>query len=152
MRGELPFGGASSSTSEFFVLTSTHTDDRRCWSNYLGRQPQLQLPSITVKRPDVFPSEESEMWSPYTDVGMINVHAQPARTRAVASQMSKLAEISSDLLTSFYNPQLLDKPPPRQTELKRLSDLHTRLEAWKQSLPAEMEAKEGQLPQVLLMQ
>ncbi len=124
----------------------------RCWSNYLGRQPQLQMPSITVKRPDVFPSEESEMWSPYTDSGIIQAHAQPARTRAVALQLSKLAEISSDLLTSFYNPQLLDKPPPRQTELKRLSDLHTRLEAWKQGLPAELEAKEGQLPQVLLMQ
>jgi hypothetical protein len=92
------------------------------------------------------------MWSPYTDSGIIQAHAQPARTRAVALQLSKLAEISSDLLTLFYNPLLLDKPPPRQTELKRLSDLHTRLEAWKQTLPAEMEAKEGQLPQVLLMQ
>jgi len=92
------------------------------------------------------------MWSPYTDSGIIQAHAQPARTRAVARQLTKLAEISSDLLTSFYHPQLLDKPPPRQTELKRLSDLHTRLEAWKQTLPAEMEAKEGQLPQVLLMQ
>ncbi|KIW64741.1 hypothetical protein PV04_09653 [Phialophora macrospora] len=123
----------------------------KCWSNYLGRQPQLQMPTITVKRPDVFPSEESEMWSPYTDSGIIQAHAQPARTRAVALQLSKLAEISSDLLTSFYNPQLLDKPLPRQTELKRLSDLHTRLEGWKQGLPAEMEPKEGQLPQVLLM-
>ncbi|ETI21679.1 hypothetical protein G647_08026 [Cladophialophora carrionii CBS 160.54] len=123
----------------------------KCWSNYLGRQPQLQMPSITVKRPDVFPSEESEMWSPYTDSGIIQAHAQPARTRAVALQLSRLAEISSDLLTSFYNPQLLDKPLPRQTELKRLSDLHTRLEGWKQGLPAEMEPKEGQLPQVLLM-
>ncbi|KIW87856.1 uncharacterized protein Z519_11440 [Cladophialophora bantiana CBS 173.52] len=123
----------------------------KCWSNYLGRQPQLQMPNITVKKPDVFPSEDSEMWSPYTDSGIIQAHAQPARTRAVALQLSRLAEISSDLLTSFYNPQLLDKPPPRQTELKRLSDLHTRLEAWKQGLPAEMEPREGQLPQVLLM-
>ncbi|KAJ9604274.1 hypothetical protein H2200_011108 [Cladophialophora chaetospira] len=148
--------------NEIARLTDEDVDARRvtfwgcflfdkCWSNYLGRQPQLQLPSITVKRPDVFPSEESEMWSPYTDSGIIQAHAQPARTRAVALQLSKLAEISSDLLTSFYNPQLLDKPPPRQTELKRLSDLHTRLEAWKQGLPVEMEAKEGQLPQVLLM-
>jgi hypothetical protein len=110
------------------------------------------MPGITVKRPDVFPSEESEMWSPYTDSGIVHANAQPARTRAVALQLSKLAEISSDLMTSFYNPQLLDKPLSRQAELKRLSDLHTRLEAWKQGLPAEMEAKEGQLPQVLLTQ
>lgn len=110
------------------------------------------MAGVTVKRPDVFPSEESEMWSPYTDSGIIQAHAQPARTRAVALQLSKLAEISSDLLTSFYQPHQLDKPLARQTELKRLSDLHTRLEAWKSSLPAEMEAREGQLPQVLVVQ
>lgn len=124
----------------------------RCWSNYLGRQPQLQLPNVTVKKPDVFPSEDGELWSPYTDAGVVQAHAQPARTRAVALQLSKLAEISSDLLTSFYNPQQLDKPLTKQAELKRLSDLHTRLEAWKQALPSEMEPREGQLPQVLLMQ
>ncbi|KIX08566.1 uncharacterized protein Z518_03222 [Rhinocladiella mackenziei CBS 650.93] len=123
----------------------------KCWSNYLGRQPQLQMPNITVKKPVVFPSEDSEMWSPYTDTGIVQAHAQPARTRAVALQLSKLAEISSDLLTSFYIPQLLDKPLSRQAELKKLSDLHTRLEAWKQGLPAEMEPREGQLPQVLLV-
>jgi hypothetical protein len=110
------------------------------------------MPSITVKKPEVFPSEDSEMWSPYTDSGVIHAHAQPARTRAVALQLSKLAEISSDLLTSFYNPTQIDKPLPKQTELKRLSHVHTRLEAWRQSLPTEMEPKEGQLPQVLLMQ
>ncbi|KAJ9639043.1 hypothetical protein H2204_003951 [Knufia peltigerae] len=124
----------------------------KCWSNYLGRQPQLLLNNITVKKPDVFPSEDSEVWSPYTDSGIIQAHAQPARTRAVALQLSKLAEISSDLLTSFYNPEQLQKPHSKQIELKRLTDLHTRLEAWKQNLPSEMEPREGQLPQVLLMQ
>ncbi|KAK5188393.1 hypothetical protein LTS03_011721 [Exophiala xenobiotica] len=79
----------------------------KCWSNYLGKQPQLQMPNITVKKPDVFPSEDSEVWSPYTDAGVIQAHAQPAQTRAVALQPSKLAEISSDLLTSFYNPNNL---------------------------------------------
>ncbi|KAK5449927.1 hypothetical protein LTS15_008500 [Exophiala xenobiotica] len=148
--------------NEFSRLTDEGSDARRitfwgcflfdkCWSNYLGRQPQLLLNNITVKKPDVFPSEDSEMWSPYTDSGIIEAHAQPARTRAVALQLSKLAEISSDLLTSFYNPEQLRKPHSKQAELKRLTDLHTRLEAWKQSLPAEMEAREGQLPQVLLM-
>ena len=123
----------------------------KCWSNYLGRQPQLQISNVTVKKPDVFPSEESEMWSPYTDSGIIQANAQPARTRAVAIQISRLAEISGDLLVSFYNPQLLDKPLGKQAELKRLSDIHTRLEAWKKDLPTELEVKEAQLPQVLLM-
>ena len=123
----------------------------KCWSNYLGRQPQLQISNVTVKKPDVFPSEESEMWSPYTDSGILQANAQPARTRAVAIQISKLAEISGDLLVSFYNPQLLDKPLGKQAELKKLSDIHTRLEAWKKDLPSELEVKESQLPQVLLM-
>lgn len=124
----------------------------RCWSNYLGRQPQLPLNSITTPKFDVFPSEESEMWSPYTDSGFVQAHTQPARTRAVALQISKLSEISSDLLSSFYHPTQLDKPLSKQTELKKLSDLHTRLEAWKKGLPQEMEPRDGQLPQVLLMQ
>ena len=123
----------------------------KCWSNYLGRQPQLLISSVTIKKPDVFPSEESEMWSPYTDAGVLQANAQPARTRAVAIQISKLAEISGDLLVSFYNPQLLDKPLGKQAELKKLSDIHTRLEAWRKDLPSELEVKEAQLPQVLLM-
>jgi Fungal specific transcription factor domain len=123
----------------------------KCWSNYLGRQPQVQISNVTVKKPEVFPSEDSEMWSPYTDAGIIQANAQPARTRAVALQISKLAEISGDLLVSFYNPQLLDKPLAKQAELKKLSDIHTRLEAWKTDLPSELDVKESQLPQVLLM-
>ncbi len=123
----------------------------KCWSNYLGRQPQLQISNVTVKKPEVFPSEDSEVWSPYTDSGIIQANAQPARTRAVAIRISRLAEISGDLLVSFYNPQLIDKPLGKQAELKRLSDVHTRLEAWKKELPSELEVKEAQLPQVLLM-
>ena len=110
------------------------------------------MPNVSVKKPEVFPHEESELWSPYTDSGVSQSNAQPARTRAVALQISRLAETSSDLLLSFYNPSQLDKPMGKQAELKKLSDLHTRLEAWKKDLPGEMEPKEGQLPQVLLMQ
>ena len=105
-----------------------------------------------MAKPEVFPIEESEIWSPYTDSGVTQAHSQPARTRAVALQISKLAEISSDLLVSFYNHVQLERPTGKQAELKKLSDLHTRLEAWKRELPQEMEPREDQLPQVLLMQ
>lgn len=91
------------------------------------------------------------MWSPYTDAGIIHTNSLPARTRAVALQISKLAEISSDLLISFYQPGVMDKPQTKQVELKKLTDIHTRLEAWKRDLPSELEAKEGQLPSVLVM-
>ncbi|RMZ84821.1 hypothetical protein DV737_g1062, partial [Chaetothyriales sp. CBS 132003] len=124
----------------------------KCWSNYLGRQPQIHMANVTAQKPEVFPSEDSEMWSPYTDSGIIQANAQPARTRAIAIQISKLAEISGDLMTSFYNPQILDKPFNKQVELKKLSDIHTRLEAWKKDLPPELEVKDSQLPQVLVMQ
>ena len=91
------------------------------------------------------------MWSPYTDAGIVHANAQPARTRTVALEISKLAEISSDLLVSFYEPTQLDKPSTKQVELKKLTDIHTRLEGWKRDLPAELEPKDGQLPPVLLM-
>ena len=92
------------------------------------------------------------MWTPYFDSGMGQAHCQPARTRAVALQMSSLCEISSDLLLYFYHPTHVDQPPGKQAELKKLSELHTRLEAWRKSLPKEMEPKEGQLPAVLVLQ
>ncbi len=124
----------------------------RCWSNYLGRQPQLPLSSMAVPKFDVFPNEEAEMWFPYTDSGLGHAHAQPSRTRAIARQISALCEISCDLLSYFYNPTRLEKPMSRQAELAKLSELHTRLEAWRKSLPKEMEPKEGQLPNILVMQ
>ena len=124
----------------------------KCWSNYLGRQPQLQFSNVTTRKPDVFPFEESEVWSPYTDSGVVQAHAQPARTRTIALQISLLAQISSDLLISFYHPSQLEKPMSKQAELRKLSELHTRLEAWKNELPQELEPRDGQLPQVLLMQ
>ena len=101
---------------------------------------------------DVFPVEDAATWSPYTDSGVTQAHSQPARTRSVALYISSLCEISSDLLISFYHPTNVDKPASKSTELKKLSELHTRLEAWRKNLPKEMEPKEGALPPVLLMQ
>ncbi|KAJ5832216.1 Transcription factor [Penicillium riverlandense] len=123
----------------------------KCWSNYLGRQPQLSLSNASVHKFDVLPREEIELWSPYTDSGVTRDYTQPSRTRAVALQMSKLCEISGDLLVFFYHPADVEKAPPKQLELKKLSEVHTRLEAWKKELPQELEAKDGQLPQVLVM-
>lgn len=124
----------------------------RCWSNYLGRQPQLPLSSMGVPKFDVFPDEEAEMWSPYMDSGRGEAHSQPSRTRAIALQISALCEISCDLLSFFYNPTRVEKPTSKQAELGKLSELHTRLEAWRKGLPKEMEPREGQLPNVLVMQ
>lgn len=124
----------------------------RCWSNYLGRQPQLSSTNTNVPKFDVLPREEAEPWSPYTDSGVSQDHTQPSRIRAVAQQICKLCEISSDLLVFFYHPAELEKSQPRQSELKKLSDVHTRLEAWTKELPRELDPREGQLPQVLVMQ
>lgn len=96
--------------------------------------------------------EDAETWSPYTDNGPVQANSQPARTRAIALQISHLCEISNDLLIYFYHPTHLEKPLGKQSELKKLSELHTRLEAWRKNLPKEMEAKEGQLPPALVMQ
>ena len=124
----------------------------RCWSNYLGRQPQLTTSNSNVPAIDVLPNEDAALWSPYTDSGIGHEHTQPSRTRAVASLISQLSEISGDLLTFFYLPTSQEKPHSKQAELKKLSEVHTRLEAWKKNLPKELESREGQLPQVVVMQ
>ena len=100
----------------------------------------------------MFPNEDAEIWRPYHDSGISDAHVQAGRTRAVALQISQICEISGDLLSYFYNPHQLEKPLGKQAELKKLSELHTRLEAWRKDLPKEMEPREGQLPNVLVMQ
>jgi hypothetical protein len=68
----------------------------RCWSNYLGRLPQLPNTIITVPKYEVFPVEDADIWSGYTDSGFSQAHAQPSRTRAVS-----IAACSSGLLRSL---------------------------------------------------
>lgn len=140
------------SVSIALIISNAPLTLYRCWSNYLGRQPQLTSTNANVPKFDVLPQEEIELWSPYTDSGVGHEHTQPSRTRAVALQISKLCEISGDVLVFFYHPTELESSQPKHSELKKLSDVHTRLEAWKNKLPRELMAKEGQLPQVLVMQ
>lgn len=124
----------------------------KCWSNYLGRLPQLPTSIVTAPKFEVFLDEDSSNWSPYSDSGHTHAHAQPSRTRAVALQISKLCEISNDLMKSFYNPSDLEKNRGKAVELKMLSDIHRRLETWRSDLPKELEPREGGLSSVLTMQ
>lgn len=124
----------------------------KAWSNYLGRIPLIPNNSFNVSKFDVFPDEDSELWAPFPDTGVDHSLAQPSRIRAAALQMAKLCEISSDLLVFFYHPNHLGRSNGRAVELKKLSELHRRLEDWRRQLPVEFEPKEGQLPNVILMQ
>ncbi|GKT93343.1 nitrogen assimilation transcription factor nit-4 [Colletotrichum tofieldiae] len=122
----------------------------KAWSNYLGRLPQIPKNSYNVPKYDVFPGEDAELWAPYTDTGFDQTSKQPSRTRAVGLQLSKLCEISSDLLLFFYHPNHIGRSSGKSVELKKLSELHRRLEDWRKELPKELEPKEGQLPNYVL--
>ncbi|KAL7949896.1 hypothetical protein V8C42DRAFT_308918 [Trichoderma barbatum] len=123
----------------------------KTWSNYLGRLPQIPRNYFTVSKIDVFPDEDAALWSPFTDKGFDDSLAQPSRTRAVALHLSKLCEISSDILVFFYHPSHIKRASSKSLELKKLSELHQRLEEWRKNLPKEFEPKEGLLPNVILM-
>ncbi|KAG0135529.1 putative nitrogen assimilation transcription factor nirA [Tuber indicum] len=141
----------------------------KCWSNYMGRMPQLPSSMVTVPKPDVFPSEDSDNWLPYTDSGVSTINPQPSRIRAVSLRISMLCEISNDVLLSFYdsapgsNSGVVEFAATTinriqqagkngvQAEFKKLGELFARLEDWRKKLPTELEAKEGSLPSVLLM-
>lgn len=124
----------------------------KCWSNYLGRLPQLPRSSSSISKPDVFPDEEAAPWCPLTDKGYDESYRQPSRTRVAASLLSSLSEISSDLLIFFYHPSHIGRSRGKSAELKKLGEIHQRLEEWRRQLPKEFEPKEGQLPNVILMQ
>lgn len=124
----------------------------KCWSNYMGRLPQLPRSSCNVPKFDVFPGEDSSLWMPLTDKGFDESFKQPARTRAAALQLASLCEISSDILRFFYHPSHIGRTSGKGAELKKLGELHQRLEEWHKELPKEFEPKDGQLPNVILMQ
>lgn len=138
----------------------------------MGRMPQLPSSMVTVPKPDVFPSEDSDNWHPYTDAGHSMANPQPSRIRAVSLRITTLCEISNDILLSFYNPTpgansaagaatadpsatiakvLQQGKNSAAAEFKKLGELFNRLEEWRKKLPPELEAKEGSLPSVLLM-
>ncbi|KAI0132201.1 fungal-specific transcription factor domain-containing protein [Xylariales sp. AK1849] len=155
----LDIGGISTDNER---LDETEVDARRitfwgcflfdkCWSNYLGRLPQLPRSSYNVPKYEVFPDEDAEEWSPYTDAGSDPTSKQPSRTRTIGLELSKLCEISSDLLLFFYHPNHIGRSSGKSVELKKLSELHRRLEEWRAELPRELEPREGQLPNAILM-
>ncbi|RCI10365.1 hypothetical protein L249_4293 [Ophiocordyceps polyrhachis-furcata BCC 54312] len=123
----------------------------KCWSNYLGRLPQLPRSSSNVSKFDVFPDEDATLWSPVTDSGRSPSYQQPWRTRAAALLLSSLSEISSDLLVFFYHPNHIGRSRGKTAELKMLGEIHQRLEEWHRRLPKEFEPREGQLPHVTLI-
>ncbi|KAK1253088.1 hypothetical protein MKX08_004275 [Trichoderma sp. CBMAI-0020] len=123
----------------------------KTWSNYLGRLPQLPRNSFTVSKIDILPDEDAALWSPFTDKGFDESLAQPSRTREAALHLSKLCEISSDILVFFYHPSHIKRASSKSLELKKLGELHQRLEGWRKNLPKEFEPKEGLLPNVILM-
>ncbi|KAG5997663.1 Nitrogen assimilation transcription factor nit-4 [Claviceps spartinae] len=123
-----------------------------CWSNYLGRLPQLQKASCNISRFDACPEEDAAMWSPLTDTGFDVSFKRPSQTRSAALQLASLCEISSDLLVFFYHPNHIGRSRGKSVELKKLSEIHRRLEQWRNALPQNFEPTDGQLPNVILMQ
>lgn len=152
------------SASDRRVMSEEEIDARRmtfwgcftfdkCWSNYLGRMPQLPKSTFTVAKFDVFPDEDASTWMPLTDKGFDESVKLPSRTRAAALHLASLCEISSDLLLYFYHPTHIHRSAGGKTaELKKLSELHKRLEEWRKQLPKEFEPSDHQLPNVILMQ
>ncbi|TGZ82503.1 hypothetical protein EX30DRAFT_394788 [Ascodesmis nigricans] len=117
----------------------------KCWSNYMGRIPQIPTNIITTPKPDVFPAEDSALWFHYTDNGVVpSSSSPPSRTRAIARQISALCEISHDILRLFYNPT----SPPHPSSLPRFD---SRLTTWASTLPVELSATDTALPSTLLM-
>ncbi|KHN97909.1 pathway-specific nitrogen regulator [Metarhizium album ARSEF 1941] len=123
----------------------------KCWSNYMGRLPQLVKTACNVTKFNIDNEEDSSTWSPLSDKGLDKSFELPSRTRSAALQLISICEISSDLMVFFYHPSHIGRSRGKSTELKKLSEIHQRLEHWHKTLPKEFEPAEGQLPNVILM-
>ncbi|CAK7243683.1 MAG: hypothetical protein STHCBS139747_005209 [Sporothrix thermara] len=74
----------------------------KAWSNYLGRLPQLPKNSYSVPKYDVFPGEDAEIWSPFTDAGFDMSHSHVSPRRICTSNAGAISKLMR-LYKKIYN-------------------------------------------------
>ncbi|KAK5746384.1 hypothetical protein LTR17_000764 [Elasticomyces elasticus] len=111
-----------------------------------GRLSQLPRCAVDVAKPTINERLESAMWQPYHDVNMVKSPSiqQPSRPMLFVDCRSRLSELASDMVNTFYAPR-------ERFTSRRLAATYAQYQEWYQTLPDAFRLENTALPHVLVM-
>ncbi|EME38553.1 hypothetical protein DOTSEDRAFT_75913 [Dothistroma septosporum NZE10] len=111
-----------------------------------GRLSQLPRSAADIETPSANTRSESQTWRPYEDVNVSNSPSaeQPARAMSFQDQLSKLSELASDMVNTFYAPR-------ERFTSRRLAITYAQYQNWYQNLPDPFRLENTSLPHVLVL-
>lgn len=112
----------------------------------VGRLSQLPRAAADISKPSIQDRTENQTWRLYedTNLGANQSTEQPARPMLFTEQISKLSELSSDMVNTFYAPQ-------ERFTSRRLAAVYAQYQDWYQHLPDAFRLENSSLPYVLVL-
>lgn len=111
-----------------------------------GRLSQLPRAAADIETPSANSRTETKTWRPYEDTNFsLSPSAeQPARTMLFKDRFSKLSELASDMVNTFYAPR-------ERFTSRKLAATYAQYQAWYQNLPDVFRLENTSLPHVLVL-
>jgi len=112
----------------------------------VGRLSQLPRCASDVARPAVVERNDQQPWRPYEDTNLATSPSaeQPARPGLFLEYLSRLAEISSDVVNTFY-------APSERFTSQGLASTYAKYQEWYRNLPDCFRLENTTLPHVLTL-
>lgn len=132
-------------SNQFSTWPLKLTESRTC-SVAFGRLSQLPRSAADIDTPAANVRSETMTWRPYEDTNLpLSASAeQPARTMLFKDQLSKLSELASDMVNTFYAPR-------ERFTSRKLAATYAQYQAWYQNLPDCFRLENTSLPHVLVL-
>ena len=128
-----------------YFLAEKLTPFRFC-SIAVGRPSQLPRSAADIQKPIISERTENHIWRPYEDSNLARRPSSEQRTRSMLffERLSKLSELASDIVNTFYAPQ-------EHFTSRRLAAAHAQYQEWYNDLPDAFRIENTALPHVLVL-
>lgn len=118
----------------------------RMFSVGVGRVSQLPRSAADIPRPAISARADEQIWKPYEDTNLSSAPSaeQPGRPALFLEYLSRLSEISSDVVNAFYAPH-------EKFTSRRLGATYAQYREWHRDLPDCFRIQNTTLPHVLAL-
>ena len=122
------------------------TPPTRICSVGFGRLSQLPRAAADIQKPSVHERSDSSTWKPYVDTNLALSPSveQPSQPLLFVDQLSRLCELASDMVNTFYAPQ-------ERFTSRRLAVAYQQYQEWYQNLPPAFRLENSSLPHVIVL-
>ena len=110
-----------------------------------GRVSQLPRCAADIESPPMNLHSEVQIWQPYEEQDMLDpASEQPDISMLFADQLSKLSNLTSDMLNTLFAPR--ERFTPRQ-----LAATYAQYQKWYENLPNALRLENTSLPHVIVL-